>query len=410
MENQIGQISKRLSERQPGTLPSNTEKNPKEQCQAITTRSGKQYSSSFPLNKDDVVISDETDKVEPESTVEEKKDVEKDKPLLREYQPKIPYPSRLKQDKVDQQYGKFLDLFKQLRINLPFVEAISQMPRYAKFLKDILSNKRKLEDIGQVTLNEECSAILQNKLPEKKSDPGSFTIPCAIGELSITGALADLGASINLLPSSLFDKLGLTESRPTRMSVQLADRSVKYPRGIVEDVLVKIDKFIFPVDFVVMDMEGEGNAPLILGRPFLATARAIIDVGDGKLQLRVGDESVTFDLSTALKHSLDYDDTAYFVDALDGVMESNLNDLLLEDSIALQVDEDDGSSNETELDNEPLKSTDEFVEFDRSGVPKLRPSLEDPPVIELKELPNHLMYAYLDKEEKLPVIIAADLM
>ena len=144
-----------------------------------------------------------------------------------------------------------------------------------------------------------------------------------------------MGASINLLPSSLFDKLGLTESRPTRMSIQLADRSVKYPRGIVEDVLVKVDKFIFPVNFIVMDMEGEDNVPLILDRHFLATARAIIDVGDGKLQLRVGDESVIFDLSTALKHSLDYDDTAYFVDALDGVLESDLHDLSLKDSIAL---------------------------------------------------------------------------
>ena len=101
--------------------------------------------------------------------------------------------------------------------------------------------------------------------------------------MSITSALADLGASINLLPSSLFDKLGLTESRPTRMSIQLADRSVTYPRGIVEDVLVKVNKFIFPIDFVVMDMEGKGNVPLILGRPFLATARAIIDMGDRML-------------------------------------------------------------------------------------------------------------------------------
>ena len=163
-------------------------------------------------------LPDEADKTDPEPTVEEHKDAEKDKPLMREYQPKIPYPARLKQDKVDQQFGKFLDLFKQLRINLPFVEALSQMPKYAKFLKDILSNKRKLENIGQVTLNEKCSVILQNKLSKKKGDPGNFTIPCAIGELSITGALADLGASINLLSSSLFDKLGLTESRPTRMS------------------------------------------------------------------------------------------------------------------------------------------------------------------------------------------------
>ena len=182
------------------------------------------------------------------------------------------------------------------------------MPKYEKFLKDLLSNKRKLEEIGQVTLNEECSVILQNKLPEKKGDPDSFTIPCAIGELSISGALVDFGASINLLPASLFEKLGLSDTTPTRMSIQLADRSVKYPRGIVENILVKVDKFIFPVDFIVMDMVGDSNVPLILGRPFLSTARAIINMGDGKLQLRVGEDFITFDLNNALKHSLDHDD------------------------------------------------------------------------------------------------------
>ena len=201
------------------------------------------------------------------------------------------------------------------------------MPKYGKFLKDLLSNKRKLEEVGQVVLNEECSAILQNKLPEKKGDPGSFTIPCAIGELSITGALADLGASINLIPASLCEKLGLTETVPTRMSIQLADRSVKYPREIVENILVKVDKFIFPVDFVVMDMVGYSNVPLILRRPFLATARAIIDVGDGKLQLRVGDDSITFDLNTALKHSLDHDDTVHSMDVLEEVVHDTLQEL-----------------------------------------------------------------------------------
>ena len=139
---------------------------------------------------------------------------------------------------MDTQYSKFLDIFKLLKINLPFVEAMLQMPKYAKFLKDLLSNKRTLEEVGQVTLNAECSAILQNEMPMKKNDPGSFTIPCVIGDLPIAGALADLGAGINLLPSNLFDRLGLTNPKPTRMSIQLADRSVKYPRGIVENVLV----------------------------------------------------------------------------------------------------------------------------------------------------------------------------
>ncbi|XP_022041981.1 uncharacterized protein LOC110944635 [Helianthus annuus] len=204
---------------------------------------------------------------------------------------------------MEEHYGKFLELFKQLHINLPFVEALAQMPKYAKFLKDILSNKKKLEELSQVTLNEECSAVLQNKLPKKMNDPGSFTIPCLIGSLSVSNALADLGASINLMPYAVFAKLDLGDPKPTRMSIQLADRSVKYPRGIVENMLVKIDKFVFPVDFVILDMDEDKNVPFILGRPFLATARALIDVCTGRLTLRVDDEEVTFDIGKSMQHS-----------------------------------------------------------------------------------------------------------
>ncbi|KAK5825727.1 hypothetical protein PVK06_020589 [Gossypium arboreum] len=151
------------------------------------------------------------------------------------------------------------------------------MPTYTKFLKELLTNKRKFKDVSTVELNKECSAILQNKLPTKLKDPGSFTIPCLIGSLNVEQALADLGASINLMPYKMFKQLGLGEPKPTRMSIQLADRSVKYPKGIIEDVLVKVDKFTFPVDFVVLDMDEDVEVPLILGHPFLTTARAVID-------------------------------------------------------------------------------------------------------------------------------------
>jgi hypothetical protein len=191
------------------------------------------------------------------------------------------------------------------------------MPKYAKFLKDILTNKKKLEELSHVTLNEECSAILQNKLPKKMIDPGSFTIPCLIGSLSVSNALADLGASINLMPYSVFAKLDLGEPKPTKMSIQLADRSVKYPRGIVENMLVKIDKFVFPVDFVILDMDEDKNVPLILGRPFLATSRALIDVCDSKLTLRVDDEQVVFDIKDSMRHTQDHDDSLYYIDVID---------------------------------------------------------------------------------------------
>jgi hypothetical protein len=182
---------------------------------------------------------------------------------------RVPYPGRLLHQKYEKDYEKFLELFKQPKVNLPFVEALQHMPKYAKFLKDLLTNKRKLEEISSVILNEKCSAVVQNKLPEKMSDPGSFTIPCLFGSSASHRALADLGASIKLMPYSIYSKLDLGELTPTRMSIQLADRSVKYPRGVVENMLVRIDKFVFPVDFVILDMEEDDRVPLILGRLFL---------------------------------------------------------------------------------------------------------------------------------------------
>ncbi|KAL0416303.1 UNVERIFIED_CONTAM: hypothetical protein Slati_3462200 [Sesamum latifolium] len=153
-----------------------------------------------------------------------------------------------------------------------------KMPSYAKFLKEVISNKRKWEGGEMVKLNEECSTILQNKLPPKLKDPGSFSIPCTIENTDFDKALCDLGASVNLMPYYIFQKLGMHELTPTIITLQLADRSIKYPRVIVEDVLVKVEKFIIPVDFIVLNMEEDVNMPLILGRPFLATSRALIDV------------------------------------------------------------------------------------------------------------------------------------
>ncbi|XP_076954248.1 uncharacterized protein LOC143628579 [Bidens hawaiensis] len=206
----MGQLAQLLSERQLGGLPRNTVTNPNAQANAITLRSGKttQYVVSPSQSVDDETeIPDKVhDRQVPTSTAQVREPV-------KPYVPPIPYPNRLKKEKMEAQYGKFLELFKQLHINLPFIEAISQMPKYAKFLKDVLTNKRKLEELSHVTLNEECSAVLQYKLPTKKTDPGSFTIPCLIGDLFVSNALADLGASINLMPYAVFSKLGLGEPK-----------------------------------------------------------------------------------------------------------------------------------------------------------------------------------------------------
>ncbi|XP_074356283.1 uncharacterized protein LOC141695983 [Apium graveolens] len=163
-------------------------------------------------------------------------------------------------------------------------------------MKDILSRNRRLEEFENLALTEECSAILQKKLPPKLKDPGSFTIPCTIGKQYFGKALCDLEASVNLIPLSIFMKLGVGEVKPTSVRLQLADRILAYPRGIVEYVLVKVDKSIFLADFIVLDMEEDSDIPLLLGRTFLATGRTIIDVQKGELTMSVQDDQVTFNV------------------------------------------------------------------------------------------------------------------
>ena len=161
------------------------------------------------------------------------------------HKPALSYPQRFQKKKMDVQFTKFLDIFKKLQINIPFTDAQEQMPNYVKFMKDILSKKRRLGEFEIVNLTEECSAILQRKLPYKLKDPGSFTTHCTISKSFCKRALYDLEASINLMPLSFFKKLGSGEVMPLTISLQLADRSLTYPRGVVEDVLVKDDKLIF---------------------------------------------------------------------------------------------------------------------------------------------------------------------
>ncbi|KAL5556867.1 hypothetical protein UlMin_039103 [Ulmus minor] len=182
------------------------------------------------------------------------------------------------------------------------------MPNYVKFMKDMLTKKRRFGEFETVALTRECSAVLQNKLPPKLKDPGSFTIPCSIGNQYFGKALCDLGASINLMPMSIFKKLGIGEARPTTVSLQLADRSIAHPEGKIEDVLVKVDKFIFPVDFIVLDYEADLEVPIILGRPFLATGRTLIDMQNGELTMRVQDEHVTFNVFQSMKFPSDMEE------------------------------------------------------------------------------------------------------
>ncbi|OMO68078.1 Aspartic peptidase [Corchorus capsularis] len=288
LEMQVSQLSKVVGEGEQGKLPSNTEVNPKEGVMAITLRSGKILEPTTPKegavrkspkggNEDEVVEVPHPNPVQ--IGVEENK--LSSPPKVQTYVPPIPYPQRLRKRRDDSKFQKLLDIFKKLHINIPFAEALAQMPAYAKFLKEIISNKSKLEEYATVALTEECSVVLLNKLPLKQKDPGSFVIPCHFGSSNVYKCLCDLGASINLMPLSLFRKLQIGELKPTTVSLQLADRSVRHPTGIVKDLLVKVGKLIIHVGFLVMDMDYDTEVPIIVGRPFLATRGAMIDVANG---------------------------------------------------------------------------------------------------------------------------------
>ncbi|XP_057996500.1 uncharacterized protein LOC131175843 [Hevea brasiliensis] len=204
------------------------------------------------------------------------------------------------------------------------------MPSYAKFLKEILSKKSKLEDYETIALAEECNAILQNKLPPKLKDQGSFSIPCLIDNMKIDKAFCDLGTSVSLIPLSICWKLDVGELKPTTISLQLANQSVKYPVGILENIPIKVGKFFIPVDFVILEMEEDVQIPTILGRPFLATSRAIIDVKNGRLTLKVGEEEVEFNLLKAIKHKLKPNECLR-VDIIDKLVEEEFHKTYSED-------------------------------------------------------------------------------
>ena len=275
LETQVGQLTLNMPNQSKGTFPSDTQKNPKD-CMAIQLRSGKDLSSNKKTERKEET---EAEKEETEKKEEKNSHIEqlkgsndqKKKEGVPTYTPAVPFLQRLQKSRREEQFSKFLDIFKKIEINIPFAEVISQMPLYAKFLKEILSKKRKIAEEGIVNLTATCSAIIQQKFPAKMKDPGSFTIPCSIGKYEFKKALCDSGASINMMPLSVMQRLSLGELTPTTITLQMADRSMAQSEGILEDVLVKVGKFIFPVDFVIMQMEEDTQVPLLLGRPFLAT-------------------------------------------------------------------------------------------------------------------------------------------
>ncbi|XP_016470142.1 uncharacterized protein LOC107792446 [Nicotiana tabacum] len=261
-------------------------------------------------------------------------------------------------------------MLKQLYVNIPFTEVLTQMPAYAKFLKKILSSKRKLEEMKVVKLNAHYSAILQNKIPQNREDLGNFTIPYSLGRENFDKSLCDSDASINLMPLSMFKKLEgeLGVIKFVLVYLQLEDQTTIIPEGIIEDILVRVNKFVFLVDFIVVDMEVNKKVPLILERPFLCTGRAILDIYEGqpkqhKLDKLVGDS--------------------------------------LERCISKSSTTKDGD-HEIIKETEALEDENHVVDEEEFEKEKIKTKLE------LKVLPTHLKYAFLEINN-FPMIIAADL-
>ncbi|GJW81216.1 reverse transcriptase domain-containing protein [Tanacetum coccineum] len=453
-----------------GTLPSNTIPNPKGEMKAITTRSSVAYEGpSIPTNPNPKkVVERETEETTDKEQSNFQESTAQIPPLVNPIpilepdvlktlpKPNIPYPLRLNDHKFHEkasnqmdsklndhkfrekalnQMEKIFQIFQDLRFNISFADALLLMPRFAPTIKNLLMNKEKLFELAKIPLNENCSAMLLKKLPEKLGDPGKFLIPCNFKGMDVCHTLADLGASINLMPLSIWKKLSLPELTPTRMTLELADRSITHPKGLAEDVFVKVGKFHFPTDFVVVDFEVDPRVPLILGRSFLRTGRALIDVYGEEITLRVNDKAITFNLNQTTRYSSTYDDTSINrIDVIDVAYEDNftleeIEAFLNDDSISPDIDDGTYDSDgdvlflESLLDDptpdpstishpihliEKLLNEDLFQlpSMDLKEVTKAKSSIEEPPELELKDLPSHLEYAYLEGTDKLPVIIA----
>ncbi|GJU56236.1 reverse transcriptase domain-containing protein [Tanacetum coccineum] len=412
------------------TLPSNTITNPKVDLKGITTRSGVAYQRpTIPTTSS------------PPKVMEHETEVA----LMPNLKPTIPYPSRRndakRREKANNQVEKFYKIFQDMSFEISLADALILMPKFASTLKALIGNKEKLSEMARTPLNEHCSTCL---------------------------ALADLGASINLIPLSVWKKLSLLELTPTCMTLELADRSITKPIGIAEDVYLKVGKFKFPADFVVVDFDADPRVPLILGRSFLKTGRALIDVYEGELTLRVGKEAVTFNLDQTLRYSSNYDEmTANRIDVIEMACEEYSqevlgfsdviasgnptpyydpivstssptltpfgdSDFLLEEVDAFLALEDDLTSPEVDdsyYDPEgDILLLESFLNDDPSPPPNqenylpeiqkelkvcvaktVKSSIDEPPEVELKDLPPHLEYAFLEGDNKLPVIIAKDL-
>ncbi|KAL9371998.1 hypothetical protein Peur_034242 [Populus x canadensis] len=424
IRSQLTKLTQSLSIQEKGKIPAQPMPNPRgqvhmsessssepsnhEQVQAITTlRSGKIIDKAIGFGIPRSIVEEESRQSEEEIKTQ----------VTNE---------SLRKPKHDLMNSEIYELFKQVKVNIPLLDAIKQVPSYAKFLKDLCTVKRRLNVKERAFLTEHASAIIQFKTPPKYKDPGCPTISCIIGNHKIDQALLDLGASVNLIPYTVYEQLGLGGIKPTRITLQLADRSIKIPRGIVEDVLVQVDKFYFPVDFVVLDtapIQGS-NAPIpvILGRPFLATSNALINCRNGVMKLSFGNMTVEMNIFNVSKQIGEHEDIRE-VDLIQTVCQEHFEREWIKDPLertlihderfySLECVDEEVRELETYLDPMPLMSIGQWTpSFEPLISPQVKAeaSLVQPYKPERKPLPSDLKYAFLGEDESYPIVISSKL-
>jgi len=313
----------------------------------------------------------------------------------------------------------------KVEINIPLLDVV----KYATFLKELCTNKRRVRDNEIVNLGRNVSSLIKRpiEIPQKCKDPGMFSIPCVIESTKFDTVMLDLGASVNVMPLSVFTSLHLGPLKTTSVVIQLVNRSTVNPTSVLEDVLVRVNKLIFPADFYILDMkddEGMSSTTTILGRSFMMTTRTKIDVHVGSLTIEIGDEKVQFNVLEAMKHPTE-DHSLFSIDLLSDVVNnfafsfldvfsdfssfldfsfSNLSYTILDDKENFKTNDinDTGSLDDTYVASECDVEVAEIILGN-----KMLPSVEQPPTLELKPLPSHLKYAYLENDGKLPIIISA---
>ncbi|GJU08700.1 hypothetical protein Tco_1125130 [Tanacetum coccineum] len=385
LETKFDRLADKQSGRPSGSLPSNTQPNPKgnnskayqppqsrnEHVNVVFTRSGKSYNppvnpndqqkdSENPINFDS--DDEEDEEPTPQPKIQNPKPV-KETPLPKPYKLKISYPQHLRKEKMEAQYEKFLDMIRAVRINVPLIDVLAGMPNYGKFLKELISNKHKIKQISTAFLSDESSAMIQNKVLPELGDPESFLIPCNFNKTFSSNALADL-----------------------------ADRSFQYPVGIAENMLVEVGKFTFPADFFILEMKED-----------------------------IRTERMIFNIDYAMKHSYSNDDTCFSIDEIleedfDALLDEgskiihSIEGTLLEEEIFAKFDEfmamttDENSDSESDTEDPPFEKITINTDY------KIKTSLEEPPTdLELKPLPDNLEYVFLEEPSFLPVNISSQL-